>query len=282
MSIGARLSSARLGVGLSVAEVSARTRLRAGIIENLESDYLTYDAEVFVRAHIKSIANVVGEDYEELVALLNPPTDVDVRTARRSKKSEAAEAGTESHSSTEDDLDIFVVGSREALPPRRSGNLRAIIVGAIALGLVLAGVSFAVSKLTSRSVPSAEPTITESVEPTGDPTEDPTNAAAPTVTVTATDGSHGIVGTGDIVVEIIVDGNSWISVENSAGDVMYEGEVSDGDTFEFRDGDSIKVTVGKAENVKFRANRVYVGRLGSGKQNQTFDETTIPELTGKA
>ena len=282
MSIGARLSSARLGMGLSVAEVSARTRLRGGIIENLESDYLTYDAEVFVRAHIKSIANVVGEDYDELVGMLNPVAEPEGRAARKSRKADAAELGGETAGAAEDDLDIFVVDSREALPPRRSGNLRAIIVGAIALGLVLAVVAFAVNKLSTPSVPSAEPTITEKVDPTTDPTDGETPDAAPTVTVTATDGSHGVVGSGDIVVEIIADGGSWVHVENANGDVMYDGEVADGDTFEFRDGTSIKVTVGKAENVKFRANRVYVGRLGTGKQNQTFDDTTIPDLTGKA
>lgn len=282
MSIGARLSSARLGIGLSVAEVSARTRLRGGIIENLESDYLTYDAEVFVRAHIKSIANVVGEDYDELVAMLNPVAEPEGRAARKSRKADVAELGGVTTGAAEDDLDIFVVDSREALPPRRSGNLRAIIVGAIALGLVLAVVAFAVNKLSTPSVPSAEPTITEKVDPTTEPTDTETPDAAPTVTVTAADGSHGVVGTGDIVVEIIADGGSWVHVENANGDVMYDGEVADGDTFEFRDDTSIKVTVGKAENVKFRANRVYVGRLGTGKKNQTFDDTTIPDLTGKA
>lgn len=283
MSIGARLSSARIGLGLSVADVSARTRLRGGIIENLESDYVTYDAEVFVRAHIKAIANVVGEDYEQLVALLSPPTEIESRYTRRSRKADLADGNVDSSSAAaEDDMDIFVVGSREALPPRRSGNLRAIIVGVIAVGLVLAGVKLAVGFFSTTNAPSKEPAITETIDPTDSPTDDPTSDPAPTVSETAADGSHGIVGKGRVVVEIIADGSASIKVENSAGDVMYEGDVADGDRFEFRDTDSINVSVSKAENVKFRANRVYVGRLGSGKQKQTFDDTTIPQLTGKA
>lgn len=281
MSIGARLSSARVGLGLSVQDVSARTRLRAGIIENLESDYLTYDAEVFVRAHIKSVAAAVGEDYEQLVALLSPPAEEEVRTTRRYRRSTTNET-TETEPTGEEDLDIFVVGSREALPPRRSGNLRAVIVGVIAVGVVLAGVRLAVGHFSSPTPAMSEPAISESAEPTKDPTNNPGPTPAPTVSETAADGSHGVVGSGRIVVELRCSGPSWVKVENDNGDVMFDGEVADGDSFEFRDEISITVTVGKAENVKFRANRVYVGRLGSGKKTQIFDENSVAQLTGKS
>lgn len=282
MSIGARLSSARIGLGLSVQDVSARTRLRAGIIENLEADYLTYDAEVFVKAHIKSVASAVGEDYEQLIAMLTPPVDEEIRTTRRYRRGASVEQTPSAELTAEADLDIFVVGSREVLPPRRSGNIRAIIVGVIAVGLVLAGVRFAVSHFSTTSPPTSEPSITESVKPTTDPTNTSGPSSAPTVTETAADGSHGVVGSGKIVVELKCTGASWVKVENDYGDVMFDGEVADGDSFEFRDDISVKVTVGKAENIKFRANRVYVGRLGTGKQTQIFDEVTVAQLTGKS
>ena len=145
----------------------------------------------------------------------------------------------------------------------------------------LAGVRFAVSHFSSSSPATPEPTITESVQPTTDPTNNSGPSSAPTVTETAADGSHGVVGSGKIVVELKCTGTSWVKVENDNGDVMFDGEVADGDSFEFRDETSVTVTVGKAENVKFRANRVYVGRLGTGKKTQIFDEASVAQLTGK-
>ncbi len=289
MSIGARLSSARIGLGLSIAEVSAKTRLRGGIIENLESDYVTYDAEVFVRAHIKAVANVVGEDYESLVMLLHPAVEEEHRPSRRSRRLDALAGDEAAETPTDSDLDIFEVGKRDALPPQRSGNLRALIVGVLALGLVLMAARFAVSYFTSTAEPSNEPTISESisVEPTDDPTQEPTDSATPTDKPTGSQTSDvtltlPVVGTGDIVVELRCAGDSWVLVETAAGKELFRGDVADGENYEFRDTAGLKITVSKADNIKFRANRVYVGRIGTGKKTQTFDDTTIPDLTGKA
>ena len=283
MSIGARLSSARVGLGLSVAEVSAKTRLRGGIIENLESDYVTYDAEVFVRAHIKAVASVVGEDYESLVALLHPVADDDHRSSRRSRRHDAVEEPAERP--VDNDLDIFEVGKRDALPPQRSGNIRALIVGVVALGVVLLAARFAVGFFTSSAEPSNEPTISESVSV--EPTQEPTDENTPTAQPSSTESSDvsltiPVVGSGDIVVELRCAGDSWVLVENANGDELFRGDVADGENYEFRDEAGIKVTVSQADNIKFRANRVYVGRIGTGKKSQTFDDSTIPDLTGKA
>lgn len=284
MSIGARLSSARIGLGMSVAEVSAKTRLRGGIIENLESNYITYDAEVFVRAHIKAVAGVVGEDYEELVAMLHPAVEDEHRPSRF-RRSDATAGEEVVERPADSDLDIFEVGKRDALPPQRSGNIRALIIGVLALAVVLLAVRFAVGFFTSSAEPTPEPTISESVsvEPTSEPTasesKTPKPTANPSSDVTLT---VPVVGTGAIVVELRCAGNSWVLVENLAGEELFRRDVADGENYEFRDNAGLKVTVSQADNVKFRVNRIYVGRIGTGKKSQTFDDTTIPELTGKA
>jgi cytoskeletal protein RodZ len=68
MSIGATLAAARRRVGLTVGEVSDRTRVRENIIEdNEQDDYATCGGDFYARGHIRAIAQVVGEDPAPLI-----------------------------------------------------------------------------------------------------------------------------------------------------------------------------------------------------------------------
>jgi hypothetical protein len=68
VSIGGTLAGARHGAGLTVADVSARTRIREGLIRAIERD--EFDAcggDFYARGHIRAIAEVVGADPGGLV-----------------------------------------------------------------------------------------------------------------------------------------------------------------------------------------------------------------------
>jgi cytoskeletal protein RodZ len=68
MSIGATLAAARRRAGLSVGEVSDRTRVRENIIEDIEQDkYVTCGGDFYARGHIRAIAQAVGEDPTPLI-----------------------------------------------------------------------------------------------------------------------------------------------------------------------------------------------------------------------
>jgi cytoskeletal protein RodZ len=68
MSIGATLAAARRRAGLSVGEVSDRTRVRERIIEDIEQDdYATCGGDFYARGHIRAIAQAVGQDPGPLV-----------------------------------------------------------------------------------------------------------------------------------------------------------------------------------------------------------------------
>jgi cytoskeletal protein RodZ len=68
MSIGATLAAARRRAGLSVGEVSDRTRVRENIIEDIEQDhYTTCGGDFYARGHIRAIAQAVGEDPAPLI-----------------------------------------------------------------------------------------------------------------------------------------------------------------------------------------------------------------------
>ena len=68
MSIGAALTEARRQAGLTVTQVSQRTRIRETIITGIEGgDYSQCGGDFYARGHIRSIARVVGADPEMLI-----------------------------------------------------------------------------------------------------------------------------------------------------------------------------------------------------------------------
>jgi transcriptional regulator with XRE-family HTH domain len=69
VSIGEALAEARGQAGLTVADVSQRTRIRETIIRGIESDdYSACGGDFYARGNIRSIAHVVGADPEPLVS----------------------------------------------------------------------------------------------------------------------------------------------------------------------------------------------------------------------
>jgi transcriptional regulator with XRE-family HTH domain len=67
--VGEALAEARGRAGLTVAEVSQRTRIREGIIRGIErDDYSACGGDFYARGDIRSIAKAVGADPEPLVS----------------------------------------------------------------------------------------------------------------------------------------------------------------------------------------------------------------------
>ena len=78
MGIGGALAEARTEVGLTVTQVSERTRIRETIIRGIErDDYSACGGDYYARGHIRAIARVVGTDpvplIEEYDAAHMPP-----------------------------------------------------------------------------------------------------------------------------------------------------------------------------------------------------------------
>ena len=68
MSIGEALAEARREAGLTVAQVSQRTRIRQTIIRGIEGDdYSVCGGDFYARGHIRSIAKVVAADPGPLI-----------------------------------------------------------------------------------------------------------------------------------------------------------------------------------------------------------------------
>ncbi len=68
MPIGDTLAQARQQAGLTVTQVSKRTRIRETIIRKIEADdYSECGGDFYTRGHIRAIAKVVGADPEPLI-----------------------------------------------------------------------------------------------------------------------------------------------------------------------------------------------------------------------
>ena len=80
MGIGGALAEARTTAGLTIAQVSERTRIRETIIRSIElDDYSACGGDYYARGHIRAIARVVGTDpvplIEEYDAAHMPPPE---------------------------------------------------------------------------------------------------------------------------------------------------------------------------------------------------------------
>jgi Helix-turn-helix domain len=68
VTIGEALAQARRQAGLSVAQVSQKTRIREAIIRDIErDDYSSCGADFYARGHIRAMARAVGADSEVLI-----------------------------------------------------------------------------------------------------------------------------------------------------------------------------------------------------------------------
>jgi cytoskeletal protein RodZ len=88
MSIGETLESARRDAGLTLTQVSQRTRIRESIIRGIErDDYSACGGDFYARGHIRSIAQAVGTDPAPLIgeydATLRAPEEITAADALR-------------------------------------------------------------------------------------------------------------------------------------------------------------------------------------------------------
>lgn len=121
MTVGETLTEARNEAGLSVDELSERTRIRGTIIRSIEQD--DYDAcggDLYVRGYVRAIAGAVGIDAQPLIR--------EYDEARSSGQYERANGSTGRHAAADADatrFDLSPVGSLApvtAEPPAFGGS----------------------------------------------------------------------------------------------------------------------------------------------------------------
>lgn len=232
MSVGETLTQAREQRKLSVEDVSAATRIRAGLIRSIEADDFTgCGGAVYARGHIRSIARAVDIDAEPLIAEFDA--------------AHAADAAPPLVPTTAIDQEAA------ARADRRRPNWAAAMAVALAVICVLA----AVSLLSNHRSPRKAEADLPRPEPSRTAVAPPQQSTAPTPPPDAV--AHV---PDDAIAQVrVTSSQTWLSVQTFSGKLLFQGLLSAGEHKLFRDAKGLRLTIGNAPAVDLVANGQDVG-----------------------
>jgi cytoskeletal protein RodZ len=220
VSIGDTLAEARRQAGLTLAQVSQRTRIRESIIASIEQgDFSPCGGDFYARGHVRSIAEVVGIDPAPLVREYDeehgPPG-----------KMRAAQ----------------IFQSATPIKIREPRNLHLGRVLAVALIAVAGfGAYRLVSTHDQRS--SATPAVT----------------VLPEVTVTPKVTHPAVAHTtappkGEAVIKLTAITDCWVGLNSPTGQSIYQGIISAGTTRTWDEKHPVSLVIGNPPGVKLTVN----------------------------
>ena len=262
MSIGQALATARLAAGLSVEQVSDRTRIRRTLIVAIEQDdFSRCGGDFYARGHLKAIAMAVGVDAEPLLAELNPANVGLTPPPRASTIFQAERARRE----------------------RRNPNWSAVMAAALVAVLGIAGWQIFAASTDSRltqtvaGAPIATPAVpapqgsTSPAPPADDPAPPPEPLpAAPADAVPPVLAPPGVVAAAPrTTVQVAVaaaTAASWISVTDSTDATVFSGTITLGQVMTYSDPRRLRLVMGNAGGLSLTVNGVPVGTPGAPGQ----------------
>ena len=222
MSIGDTLADARRQAGLTITQVSQRTRIRESIIASIEQgDFSACGGDFYARGHIRSIASVVGLDPVPLIREYDeehgPPAAM--------RASQVFEPATP-------------IKIRE---PRRFGFGKALAV------VLLAAIGFGVYHLVSTNSPRKTPaTAADTLRPTtSSPTAHP--SASPTVTPTP-------AGPPVATIRLTAVQDCWVSLHSTSGKQLYQGTIRAGHTKTWHEKHPVSMVIGNPMGIMLTVN----------------------------
>jgi cytoskeleton protein RodZ len=254
VSIGQALSGARLDAGLSIDDISAKTRLRATVIRAIEADdFSLCGGDFYARGHIRTLAGLVGLDPVPLLAEYDAtigPKDDGQATSQLYETEVSGRAITRTAQKRSPHWGLAAVGT----------TLVAIIVFAT-IGLVDHG-----KKSASASAPPTAPAVVpvSSPSPSHSPSPSPiasSPVSAPPASVPAepTTPSSVVAEAGVHVVLRITTAKCWVAATASDGQVLYQGVLSPGATQTFDDAQRVTLRLGNAPATDITVNGVDLG-----------------------
>jgi cytoskeleton protein RodZ len=253
VSIGQALSSARLDAGLSIDDISAKTRLRATVIRAIEADdFSLCGGDFYARGHIRTLAGLVGLDPAPLLAEYDAtigPKDDGQATSQLYETEVTGRAITRTAQKRSPHWGLAAVGT----------TLVAIIVFAT-IGLLNHSkktptvaappgpVAAAITSAPPSHSPSPSPVVVQSP-----PASPPASIAAePTPsTVVAEAGVH--------VVLRITTAKCWVAATASDGQSLYTGVLPPGAEQTFDDPQRVTLRLGNAPATDITVNGVDLG-----------------------
>jgi hypothetical protein len=254
VTLGEAIRVAREEHGLSVDDVSARTRIRSTVIRDLESDRIASSGgSVYARGHVKSICSAIGIDPAQYLDLFarqlggEQPPAVQLQAQPKVPEPRFA-AGEPLHVPT------------AARPERRGPNW--VAAGSVALAVLVA--LFVIGQI---SKPGGESPVDAggSLAPSTAPSVAPPKTQGPTKNLTAA----VPVPTGANLRVRLIGGDSWVSVRNGTR-TLFEGVLRNGMVKDFRDAKSLRLIVGNAGAVNLVCSGRDLGPAGGQGKVRRF------------
>ncbi len=267
--IGALLERKRREKGLSLRDVEQATKIRTRYLEGLEQeDYSALPDAVYVQGFLKTYANFLGLDGEQLSRELRD---------RRAPRRERQLGGHEGLGASEFERPLISPGDLGSAERRRISGaplltvaLAVLVIAAVALYLVGARSAEEAQKEEAPAGPDSSPSAEQTATGVAGGEEDTTSQAlASTIRVTVR----------------VVGGSSGLTV--STDETVAYNQVAPPDfsrTFEARD--LLRVEAANGGNVEVEVNGRNLGRLASSGQPVTREftpqspEVASPEATG--
>jgi cytoskeletal protein RodZ len=224
VSIGDTLAEARRQAGLTVAQVSDRTRIRETIIRGIEqNDFSACGGDFYARGHIRSVASVVGVDPAPLI-----------------REYDEAHGAPEAIRAAE----VFEPSTPIRIKERRSLNWSVAMILAL---LVVVGygvyhfVSAGSGGSSGQTAAAAPPAATHTAQP--QPTT--THAAAPSPTAS---------NPSDVVIRLTAVEDCWVFLTNTQGTTIYSGVVPAGATQSWKETQPVDLRLGNPAGVVLTVN----------------------------
>jgi cytoskeleton protein RodZ len=235
--IGATLARARQESGLSIDDVSARTRIRGSLIRQIEhDDFSGCGAAVYARGHVRSLAHLLGVDDGPLIDEFD----------RRHHTGPGPVAPTLR-------ADHDTIAARD-MKTRRGARW----VPAMAVSLAAVCAFAIVGLVTGGSSASSSGT------PTAQAARQPTTAATTPAGVSPSPSAVAFAGV-DVRVQVTA-GASWLSVRDDSQHVLLQQVLQPGSVRDFKAPKEIQLVLGNAGAVSVTCNGHPFGAAGAPGQ----------------
>lgn len=224
MSIGSTLAEARREAGLTVTQVSQRTRVRESIIRGIETDdYSACGGDFYARGHIRSIAGAVGIDSAPLI-----------------KDYDTEHGGLGSISAAE----VFEPSTPIRLGERRRSPRLSMFVILGLLGIV----GFSVYHLTAGS--GSAPVAAVPVH----------HATSKAIAVRVAPKPSPVVNpyAGEVVIQLTGMQMCWVQLTKSDGTVLFQGDVQSGSTTTWTEKQPVTLELANPSGVQLTINGQHV------------------------
>lgn len=229
MNIGETLADARRQAGLTITQVSQRTRIRESIIRAIEQDdFSACGGDFYARGHIRSIAGVVGTDPVPLI-----------------RQYEAEHGPAPSLSAAQAFEPTKPIRIRE---PRRSFGLGWALVAVVILG----GAAAAYEAVSHHGGAHANATSTSTVRPMVTTTPKPT--PAPTPGHTSRPAAAHKTAKPEAVIVLTANEACWVGIDNSSGQYLYEGIIPAGQSMTWHEKNEVSMVIGNPPGIKLTVN----------------------------